>query len=150
MYAESYCLKGACSPRLLEQFSLKWLGKEFWRSARGWMGWELGIISLTSIFCSCERVLCFAQNGGEDLEGSFNSRVPRDLLLFFNYSNQGINKINDEINRSINNGYVWIPQSTIPSGLFYQIYNIEQQKHVYTYISYVIHMLQKTYKVLLS
>ena len=26
-------------------------------------------------FLSGERVLCFAENGGEDLEGSFNSRL---------------------------------------------------------------------------
>ena len=36
--------------------------KESWRSARGWTGWELGIINLNVLFFppSGERVLCFA------------------------------------------------------------------------------------------
>ena len=39
-------------------------------------GWELGVINLkVHFFPFGERVLCFAQNGGEDLEGSFNSRL---------------------------------------------------------------------------
>jgi len=39
-------------------------------------GWELGLINLNVHFLSRgERVLCFAYNGGEDLEGNFNSRL---------------------------------------------------------------------------
>ena len=39
-------------------------------------GWELGIINLNVHFLSCgERVLCFAYNGRENPEGSFNSRL---------------------------------------------------------------------------
>ena len=38
--------------------------------------WELGRINLNvHFFSSGERVLCFAYNGREDPEGSFNSRL---------------------------------------------------------------------------
>ena len=37
-------------------------GKEFWRSAKSWTSWELGIINLKVLFFFPlgERVLCFA------------------------------------------------------------------------------------------
>ena len=53
---EIYCLKGSC-------FSLRLLGVVTSQTAGA------------SLFSSGERVLCFAWNGGEDLEGSFNTRL---------------------------------------------------------------------------
>ena len=63
MYVESYCLKGACSsPKVVwSSYLLDGWGKEFWRWARGWTSWELGVINLNvHFFPSGERVLCFA------------------------------------------------------------------------------------------
>ena len=56
---KSTVFKGACSsPRF---YLLNGWGKEFWRSARGWTSWELGVINLKVHFFSLgERVLCFA------------------------------------------------------------------------------------------
>ena len=54
--------KGGLFSKVVQSNSLLngW-GKEFWRSARGWTGWELGKSTLVSIFFSLgERVLCFA------------------------------------------------------------------------------------------
>ena len=40
------------------------------------VGWELGVMNLNvHYFSSGVRVLCFAQNGGEDPEPCFNSRL---------------------------------------------------------------------------
>jgi len=44
---ESSCpLRGLFSKVVQSSFLLSGWGKEFWRSARGWTSWELGVISL--------------------------------------------------------------------------------------------------------
>ena len=56
-------LRGLFFSKVVQGSSLlnSW-GKEFWSSARGWTGWELGVINLNVHFFSPsgERVLCFA------------------------------------------------------------------------------------------
>ena len=57
-YVEPTVLRG---PVLLQGCSGYGWDKEFWRSARGWTGWELGVISIKVHFLSLgESVLCFA------------------------------------------------------------------------------------------
>ena len=43
---ESYCLKGAFSKVVRSSYLLNGWGEEFWSSATGWTGWELGGINL--------------------------------------------------------------------------------------------------------
>ena len=52
MYVEIYCLKGGLffSKFAPSSYLFTGWGKEFWRSARGWTGWELVVINLNVHF----------------------------------------------------------------------------------------------------
>ena len=43
-------LRGLFSKCVRSSYLLNGWGKEFWKSARGWTGWELGIINLNVHF----------------------------------------------------------------------------------------------------
>ena len=49
---EIYCLKGGLffSKVIQSSYLSNGWSKEFWRSARGWTGWELGVINLNVHF----------------------------------------------------------------------------------------------------
>ena len=60
---KSTVLRGLFFSKVVQSsYLLNGWGKEFWRLARSWTGWELGVINLNVhfFFSSDERVLCFA------------------------------------------------------------------------------------------
>ena len=51
MHVESYCLRGLFFSKVVRSsYLLNSWGKEFCRLARGWTGWELGVMNLMSNF----------------------------------------------------------------------------------------------------
>ena len=63
-------LKGPVFSKVVRSsYLLNSWGEEFWRLARGWTGWELGVINLNvHFFLPGERLLCFAYWGGPGRE----------------------------------------------------------------------------------
>ena len=59
---KSTVLRGLFFSKVVQSsYLLNGWGKEFRRLARGWTGWELGVINLNVLFFFFgERVLCFA------------------------------------------------------------------------------------------
>ena len=57
-------------------YLLKGLGKEFWRSARGWTSWELGVINLNvHFFLRVREFFVLHRMVGRIWRGVFNSRL---------------------------------------------------------------------------